>query len=152
MRATLTAAGVALAAALFLTGAVAAQQFVPREENPEDFPPGPGRDDTFYACTACHGFKLVAQQGMNRRQWQESIELMVSRHNMPPLPPKEQAVVRAEWSARMDELRSSLDLARQFADAGRSWVELDEDDKVVERTAAIAGPKRRTRSGSRRAG
>ena len=46
-------------------GAVAqAPQFTPRDENPEDFPAGPGRDDTFYACTGCHGFKLVAQQGM----------------------------------------------------------------------------------------
>ena len=55
----------------------AAQQFVPRDENPEDFPAGAGRDDTFYACTACHGFKLIAQQGMSRRQWEELIELMV---------------------------------------------------------------------------
>ncbi len=52
-----------------------APQFVPRDENPEDFPAGTGRDDTFYACTACHGFKLVAQQGMNRRQWEDSLQL-----------------------------------------------------------------------------
>ena len=50
---------------------------------------GTGRDETFYACTACHGFKLIAQQGMSRRQWEESIELMVRRHNMPPLAPKD---------------------------------------------------------------
>ena len=75
------------------TGPASAQQFVPRDENPEDFPAGKGRDDAFYACTACHGFKLVAQQGMSRRQWEESIDLMVKRHNMPPLPPKEQDVV-----------------------------------------------------------
>lgn len=55
----------------------------PRDEAPEDFPQGANRDDTFYACTACHGFKLVAQQGMNRRQWDESISLMVSKHGMP---------------------------------------------------------------------
>lgn len=70
-----------------------AQQFVPRDENPEDFPAGPGRDDTFYACTACHGFKLIAQQGMNRRQWQESIDLMVDKHGMPKLDDKELKVV-----------------------------------------------------------
>ena len=35
-------------------------------------------------CTACHGFKLVAQQGMTRAQWEDSINLMVRRHNMPP--------------------------------------------------------------------
>jgi hypothetical protein len=95
MRGKLTVAGAALAAAFVMVGTPSAQppQFIPRDENPEDFPAGPGRDDAFYACTACHGFKLIAQQGMSRRQWEESIELMVQRHNMPPLPPKEQNVV-----------------------------------------------------------
>lgn len=59
--------------------------FVPRDENPEEFPAGPGRDETFYACTACHGFKLVAQQGMARWQWEDSVELMVKKHGMNPL-------------------------------------------------------------------
>ena len=89
MRGILTVAAAALAAALLLTGAPQAQQFVPRDENPEDFPAGPGRDDTFYACTACHGFKLIAQQGMSRRQWEDSINLMIRRHNMPPLDAKD---------------------------------------------------------------
>ena len=39
--------------------------FTPSEETPEQFPTGVGRDETFYACTACHNFKLVAAQGMN---------------------------------------------------------------------------------------
>ena len=50
------------------------------------------------------------------------------------LDPKEQAVVRAEWSARMDEARVALDLAKDFARAGRTWVELDEKGRVVERS------------------
>lgn len=62
-----------------------AATFTPRDENPEDFPTGPGRDTTFYACTACHGFKLVAAQGMSRGQWEDSLDWMVKRHNMPPL-------------------------------------------------------------------
>ncbi len=92
---SLAAAGLVLAAALLLPGGTVAQapQFVPRDENPEDFPAGPGRDDTFYACTACHGFRIIAQQGMSRRRWEESIALMVTRHNMPPLPEKELKVV-----------------------------------------------------------
>ena len=49
------------------------------------------------------------------------------------LDPKEQAVVRAEWSARMDDARAELDLAKDFARAGRTWVELDEKGRVVER-------------------
>jgi hypothetical protein len=68
-------------------------QFVPREESPEEFPAGAGRDETFYACTACHNFKLVAAQGLNRRQWEDSLNLMVSKHNMPPLDDADRKVV-----------------------------------------------------------
>ena len=70
-----------------------APQFVPRDEKPEDYPAGLGRDDAFYLCTACHGFKLVAQQGMTRRQWEDSLQWMTDRHNMAPLPPKGREIV-----------------------------------------------------------
>jgi hypothetical protein len=55
----------------------------PAEEGPEQYPAGPNRDDTFYFCTACHSFRLVAAQGMSRERWDESLTWMVSRHNMP---------------------------------------------------------------------
>jgi len=81
--------------------------FTPREENPEEFASGPGRDETFYACTACHNFKLVAQQGMNRRQWDETITLMNEKHNMPKLDAKEREVVlnylETAYPARVQE-------------------------------------------------
>lgn len=80
---------VLLAAAL----PAAAQQFAPRDENPEDYPAGAGRDDTFHACTACHGFKLVAQQGMSRRQWDDTLALMNQKHGMPALDAKERETV-----------------------------------------------------------
>ena len=75
--------------------AVSAQPrtFTPREESPEEFVPATGRDETFYTCTACHNFKLVAQQGMSRRQWDETITLMNEKHNMPKLDDKEREVV-----------------------------------------------------------
>ena len=104
----LTAASLALAAALagVLGGAFAqAPQFTPRDENPEEFPAGAGRDDTFYACTACHNFKLVAQQGMTRRQWEDSLQWMTDRHGMSPLPAKEQKIV-------LDYLEADLPAAR----------------------------------------
>ena len=41
----------------------------PADETPEQYPGGENRDDTFYFCTACHGFKIVAQQGMSRGRW-----------------------------------------------------------------------------------
>jgi mono/diheme cytochrome c family protein len=59
--------------------------FVPREEAPEEFAAGPGRDEAFYACTACHNFKLVASQGMSRERWDDTIRLMIDRHNMPAI-------------------------------------------------------------------
>jgi hypothetical protein len=68
-------------------------QFTPREEAPEEFPAGAGRDETFYACTACHNFKLVAAQGMNRRQWEESLELMIAKHGMNPLEGDDRKIV-----------------------------------------------------------
>jgi hypothetical protein len=97
--------GCAVALAL-LTGALAAVElftpagaqsqasvFTPRDESPEQYPAGPGRDETFYACTACHGFMLVAQQGMSRRQWDETIDLMIAKHNMPALDGNDRTVV-----------------------------------------------------------
>ena len=54
----------------------------PPEESPEQYPAGAHRDDTFYFCTACHGFKIVAQQGMSRERWNETFDIMVKRHSM----------------------------------------------------------------------
>lgn len=48
----------------------------------ESLPPGPGRDETFYACAACHGTAIVKQQGMTRPQWDASIDWMIERHGM----------------------------------------------------------------------
>ena len=78
---------IAIALALISVGAAFAQTpaFTPRDENPEDYPAGPGRDDTFYACTACHGFQLVAQQGQSRQQWEDTLDWMTEKHKMPPL-------------------------------------------------------------------
>ena len=63
-------------------GAVCSQTsppaFTPRDESPEEFAAGPGRDETFYACTACHNFKLVAQQGLSRERWDETLTFMTS--------------------------------------------------------------------------
>ena len=49
----------------------------------------------------------------------------------------EQAVVRAEWAERIDAGREALDLAREFAAQGRSYVELDENGDVVQRDLPV---------------
>jgi hypothetical protein len=82
------------AMALLLAAAPAfPQSFTPSEEKPEDYPPGAGRDDTFYACTPCHGFRVVAQQAQSRRQWDDTLDWMTQRHNMPPLEGKARETV-----------------------------------------------------------
>jgi len=48
----------------------------------ESLPEGPGREETFYACAACHGLAIVKQQGMSRIQWDASIDWMIERHGM----------------------------------------------------------------------
>jgi hypothetical protein len=55
------------------------------EETPEMYPEGAHREETFYFCTACHSFRIVAAQGMSRERWSESLEWMTQRHNMPRL-------------------------------------------------------------------
>jgi len=101
----------ALAGVLLIAPAMAQTTFTPREESPAEFAEGAGRNEAFYACTACHGFKLVAQQGMTRAQWEDSINLMIRRHNMPPLDAKERATV-------LDYLESAYP---PRAPAGRAW-------------------------------
>ena len=69
---------------LALAGEAGAQTpaFTPKDERMEDLPESPGREETFALCTACHGFKLVSNQGMSRAQWDESLTWMTKRHNM----------------------------------------------------------------------
>ncbi len=62
-------------------------------EHPEDIPEGEGRDETFYLCSACHSFTLVARQGMSRGMWDELLDWMVERHGMPELEDWERALI-----------------------------------------------------------
>ena len=48
----------------------------------QDLPPGPGREEVFYTCNACHSLMLVTQQGMNRDRWDETLEWMVEEQGM----------------------------------------------------------------------
>jgi hypothetical protein len=77
-------AALALAAALAFGAPSPAQQQDRRpDEKPEDYPDAPHREDTFYFCTACHGFRIVAAQRMSRARWDETLDWMERRHNLP---------------------------------------------------------------------
>ncbi|MCU1449632.1 MAG: hypothetical protein JWP02_1802 [Acidimicrobiales bacterium] len=65
---------------------------------------------------------------------------------------KEQAVVRAEWAARMDRRREALNFADQFAAEGRTWVELDDRGRVIERTGRTGDGQAPARRVVRKAG
>jgi hypothetical protein len=79
--------GIAAAAALCLPvvpdGVAQSRRERPPQEEPEHYPDGPNREDTFYFCTACHSFKIVAAQGMSRERWDETLTFMTARHKMP---------------------------------------------------------------------
>ena len=88
----------ALAIAALASSATAAAQtpapeFRAGDERAEDFPDGPGREETFNACTGCHNFKLVAAQGMTRPQWDGTLTWMTQRHNMPDIQGEERELI-----------------------------------------------------------
>lgn len=62
----------------------AAKPALPPEHNDtvDTLPPGPGREETFARCAACHGTAIIKQQGMTRAQWDASIDYMIQRHGM----------------------------------------------------------------------
>jgi hypothetical protein len=94
MVACIRRAGLVLGAGLlFAASAALAQAPAPSEETPEMFPAGPNRDEAFYACIACHNFKLVAAQGLSREKWGETLDWMVTKHNMPALEAEERGKV-----------------------------------------------------------
>lgn len=51
------------------------------------------------------------------------------------LPARDQALVRDQWTLRINERIASLDLALEFAAEGRPWVEADPDGHAVHRRA-----------------
>jgi hypothetical protein len=72
-----------LLAAAAVLPAQAVAQAVP--EDPSVLPEGPGRDEVFGLCTACHSSRLVRNQSLSRERWDETLSWMTERHGMPPL-------------------------------------------------------------------
>lgn len=52
------------------------------EDNWDGLPPGPGREEVYYTCNACHSLALVRQQGMSRSRWDEMLDWMVEEQGM----------------------------------------------------------------------
>lgn len=56
-------------------------------------PPDKGRDEVEAYCGACHSLKIVAQQGLSRADWVESLQWMVEEQEMDPLEPADYKLV-----------------------------------------------------------
>ena len=54
---------------------------------------GPGREEVFYACQACHSLAIVKQQGLDRDSWNESLVQMVEEREMEPLDPEDRKLI-----------------------------------------------------------
>ncbi len=60
---------------------------------PDELPAGRGREETYYTCSACHSFSLVAQQGMSWGDWEEIIDWMIEEQGMSDLESEERALI-----------------------------------------------------------
>ena len=81
----MTVRTVAVVAALLLTALAAAPGAARAEDTPESLPDAPGREETFYACTACHGAAVIRRSRLSREGWDELMDWMTEKHGMAPL-------------------------------------------------------------------
>lgn len=58
-------------------------------------------------------------------------DTLAGRTSYDDLNPDEQAIVRSSWASRAEQLRNSLNLADNFAAEGRTYVDLDDNGRVV---------------------
>jgi len=56
-------------------------------------PEGPGRDTVSATCSACHSLMLVAQQGLSREVWDETLDWMIDEQGMPAPEPTERKLI-----------------------------------------------------------
>ncbi|WP_119165760.1 aldehyde dehydrogenase [Algihabitans albus] len=71
-----------LAAGIFLAAGSSMAAIV---NDPEDMPPGEGRETVFYMCSACHSMAIVTQQGLSRKRWDDVLDWMVEDQGMAEL-------------------------------------------------------------------
>lgn len=74
------------------------------------------------------GRELEMSPGVNHRA---ITQVLAGTSSYDSLGEQEQAIVREEWADRMTALRGELDYAAQFAAAGESYSEVDEDGNLL---------------------
>lgn len=81
-------AGLMAASVFSATGAMA--QAMP---DINELPPGPGREEVFYNCYACHSFRIIKQQRLPESTWDELMDWMVEKQSMAPLTPEDRKAI-----------------------------------------------------------
>ncbi|MCY0903424.1 TA system antitoxin ParD family protein [Arthrobacter sp. H14-L1] len=74
------------------------------------------------------GRELEMSPGVNHRA---ITQVLAGTSSYDSLGEQEQAIVREEWADRMATLRGELDYAAQFAAAGESYSEVDENGNLL---------------------
>ena len=57
------------------------------------WPEGPGSEEAFYLCAACHSLAIVKQQGLDRASWDELLVWMVEEQGMEEPEPEERVLI-----------------------------------------------------------
>lgn len=77
-----------------LTGVAWAQTAeAPGGEDPSILPAGPGQEEVFYACTACHSTAIIRRSSFRRDQWDGLMDWMTEKHAMNPLDGQERTLI-----------------------------------------------------------
>ena len=71
------------------------------EEDYQGLPPGPGREEVFTLCQACHSLKTVLQQRLSRDVWDETLVWMIEEQGMPELEPEDYARILDYLGSRL---------------------------------------------------
>ena len=112
---TILAGASLVAASVIVTGAPVLSQPLQIYAEPEDLPAGEAREDTFYNCSACHSFQVVARQGMTRELWDNTLTVMVERHGMWELDPEDRERI-------LNYLAEAFPQATPEGEGGGGWV------------------------------
>lgn len=85
-----------LLAMICLTSSLALAQTnpdAPGSEEPSVLPAGPGQEEVFYTCTACHSSAIIRRSGFRRDQWDGLMDWMTEKHGMNPLEGADRALI-----------------------------------------------------------
>ena len=63
------------------------------EEAVDALPEAPGREETFYACTACHGTAVIRRSRLSREGWDGLMDWMTEKQGMAPLEGEDRRVI-----------------------------------------------------------